>query len=204
MTMGTQATIYGVISTLEKYEVEEAKKILFRMVQDLEHAALRSEPDHGVPVAWRYRWTNPYNEPNRERDMRWEPVEPKYAGQTMQGRIEELLSYESEGRPQYEVQALYAAPPQQLDALYSAGDAMRRSLLGAIPVGPLDKWELDAFNALSDWDAAKAAAPRPHREPSVEKKEPTCLYCDAPVAQQGQQCSACADDDGDHFGVAGK
>ena len=34
--MSTQATIYGVISTLEKYPIEEAKKILFKMAQELE------------------------------------------------------------------------------------------------------------------------------------------------------------------------
>lgn len=34
--MPAQATIYGVISTLEKYPIEEAKAMLFRMAQDLE------------------------------------------------------------------------------------------------------------------------------------------------------------------------
>lgn len=34
--MNAQATIYGVISTLEKYPIEEAKAMLFRMAQDLE------------------------------------------------------------------------------------------------------------------------------------------------------------------------
>lgn len=34
--MSTQATIYGVISALENYPVDDAKKILFRMAQELE------------------------------------------------------------------------------------------------------------------------------------------------------------------------
>jgi hypothetical protein len=35
--MSTRATIYGVISTLEKYTIEDAKRILFQMVQEMEH-----------------------------------------------------------------------------------------------------------------------------------------------------------------------
>ena len=36
--MSTQATIYGVISTLEKYPIEEAKRILFQQAQDMDRA----------------------------------------------------------------------------------------------------------------------------------------------------------------------
>lgn len=53
--MNTQATIYGVISTLEKYSVEDAKRILFQMVQEMEHRKPpeRSESTEGIePVAW--------------------------------------------------------------------------------------------------------------------------------------------------------
>lgn len=36
MSTTTRATIYGVISTLEKYDIDEAKRILFQMAQDMD------------------------------------------------------------------------------------------------------------------------------------------------------------------------
>lgn len=58
--MNAQATIYGVISTLEKYPIEEAKAMLFRMAQDLEvtvtqRAKLESSSRADMltePIAW--------------------------------------------------------------------------------------------------------------------------------------------------------
>jgi hypothetical protein len=51
--MKTAATIYGVIDTLEKYEISEAKKILFRMAQELEaktsHNPIPKYPDPPPP-----------------------------------------------------------------------------------------------------------------------------------------------------------
>lgn len=62
------------------------------------------------PVAWQYRWLNPLNENHPESALRWEPCEPKYAGQTLEARIAELRSYEMDGKPQYEVRPLYEVP----------------------------------------------------------------------------------------------
>ena len=63
-----------------------------------------------VPVLWQYRWANPGNNPDVSlEDMEWRevaPDDPKM--QTLEARIEELRFYRYNGKPIYEVRALYA------------------------------------------------------------------------------------------------
>lgn len=93
--------------------------------------------DDQEPVMWQYRWLNPSNEKHPESMMKWEPCEPKYAGQTLEKRIEELLSYESDGKPQYEVRALYASPSLTPPSLQKQ-------------LGVITDTEDEAFNELVD------------------------------------------------------
>jgi hypothetical protein len=60
------------------------------------------------PVAWQYRWLNPSNSAVHPEMLEWKPCVPKYAGQDLEGRIKELRSYEIDGKPLYEVRALYS------------------------------------------------------------------------------------------------
>ena len=55
------------------------------------------------PALWQYRWANPGNNPDVSlEDMEWREVAPD--------RIEELRAYRYDGKPIYEVRALYAHP----------------------------------------------------------------------------------------------
>jgi hypothetical protein len=78
--------------------------------------ALRSAPQHTEvqPVAWFERWIPPPGESHPPSMTKWNLVEPKYAGQTLQSRIDELRSYSSDGRAQHEVRPLFAHPPGTL------------------------------------------------------------------------------------------
>ena len=64
-------------------------------------------------VAWQVRWTNPGNNPDaHDEKLLWGPVEPfRHVDQTMEQKVAELRAYRYNGKPCYEVRALYAAPP---------------------------------------------------------------------------------------------
>lgn len=70
-------------------------------------------------VAWQYRWLNPRDEDHPPSMMEWRSCVPQYAGQTLEERIEELRGYESDGKPQYEVRALFALPQDILEHQYA-------------------------------------------------------------------------------------
>lgn len=67
-------------------------------------------------LLYQYRWLNPSGEPQPQSMLGWEPLLPR-PGQTMEGRVEEVLSYESDGKPQYAVRVLYASAREHLMAL---------------------------------------------------------------------------------------
>lgn len=84
------------------------------------------------PELWQYRWTNPAGDLGSEDNMAWKRVVVRrmQTMQTMQQRIDELLAYRYDGKPIYEVRALYAHPaPAQREPL--SDDAIK----GAITVG---------------------------------------------------------------------
>lgn len=60
------------------------------------------------PVAWQYRWLNPSGSEVSADMLEWKPCVEKYAGQSLENRIKELRSYDMDGKPMYEVRALYA------------------------------------------------------------------------------------------------
>lgn len=74
-------------------------------------AAALAPAAQAEPVAWRYRHIlNTLNPAVPEAITEWRPVEPRDCLQTLEQRIAELRAYRYDGRPCYEVQALYAAP----------------------------------------------------------------------------------------------
>lgn len=65
------------------------------------------------PVLYQYRWLNPGNNPNDHCEAEWTLVEPRNPHMdTVHDRIQELEAYRYDGKPVYEVRALYAAAPQ--------------------------------------------------------------------------------------------
>lgn len=64
-----------------------------------------------TPVAWQYRWTNPMGERVHPKATEWQMLDGMAPGQSVENKIEELLSYVSDnGVHQYEVRPLYAGP----------------------------------------------------------------------------------------------
>lgn len=61
------------------------------------------------PVRWEYRWTNPSNDPGRTSDTEWKDVAPRW-NQTIEQACHELEGYHHDGKPCYEVRALYTTP----------------------------------------------------------------------------------------------
>lgn len=57
------------------------------------------------PVLWQYRHIA------MESPGEWEELVPRYCGQTLEQRKEEVCSYRYKGKPCYEVRGLYTAPP---------------------------------------------------------------------------------------------
>ena len=85
------------------------------------------------PVAWTERWIPPPGETHHPHSMtKWRLVEPKYAGQTLDGRIEELRSYNFTGRAQHEVIPLYRSPitPEARDRAIEKVDQAISALRG--------------------------------------------------------------------------
>jgi hypothetical protein len=68
-------------------------------------ACAAAERETQEPVAWQYRWLNPADMPDQKPE--WLPIEP-YWNQTVQEKIAELEAYRYNGKPCYEVRALYA------------------------------------------------------------------------------------------------
>lgn len=68
----------------------------------------------GEPVLWQYRWTNPGGYPNiTPEELEWQEVKPwNHRIQTIEQRVEELRAFTYNGKPAYEVRALYDASPQ--------------------------------------------------------------------------------------------
>jgi hypothetical protein len=61
------------------------------------------------PVAWQQRWTNPGVNPNvSPEEVDWKPLELK--GRTEAETLRDLVAYTFDGRPCYEVRALYTHP----------------------------------------------------------------------------------------------
>lgn len=71
---------------------------------------------NSAPILWQYRWLNPSGGQQPQWMLQWKPVVPA-AGQSMDSRIEEVLSYETDGKKQYEVRALYLDPLTVLQAM---------------------------------------------------------------------------------------
>lgn len=67
-------------------------------------------------VAWQYRWLNPSGSRQPESMLKWQLCESKYPGQSVEDRVKDLLSYETDGKPQYEVRPLFAMPHQDVNA----------------------------------------------------------------------------------------
>lgn len=64
------------------------------------------------PVAWQFRWTNPGNNPSVDpSEIEWKTVAPKYPMTSIEDTLANLRAYRFDGKPCYEVRALYAAPP---------------------------------------------------------------------------------------------
>lgn len=65
----------------------------------------------GEPVLWQYRWTNPTGDSYQDKLTGWELVKPAW-NQTVQQKCDELLAYRYDGKPIYEVRALFTAAQQ--------------------------------------------------------------------------------------------
>jgi len=68
-------------------------------------ASMEAQPE---PVLYQYRWLNPANNPDDAGLMDWKLVEPRNPHMdTVQDLTKELEAYRYEGKPVYEVRALY-------------------------------------------------------------------------------------------------
>lgn len=96
--------------SVERKEAAEAIRRLAPMEAEL--AALKASLRGLEPVAWQHRWTNPGDNPEAtEADMAWKPIETWNRLQTLEQRIEELQAHRYNGKPCYEVRAVYTLPP---------------------------------------------------------------------------------------------
>ncbi len=77
-------------------------------------ALLEADAKGGEAVRYEYRWLNPANNPGDQTEaMEWKLVELRNPyTDTMQSRVRELESYRYNGKPVYEVRALYTRPQQ--------------------------------------------------------------------------------------------
>jgi len=73
----------------------------------------QAEPE---PVMWQQRWTNPGVNPNvSPEEVDWKPLDLK--GRTEADTLRELVAYTFDGRPCYEVRALYTHPAAPVPAV---------------------------------------------------------------------------------------
>jgi hypothetical protein len=80
----------------------------------------QAEPE---PAMWQQRWTNPGVNPNvSPEEVDWKPLELKF--RTEADTLRDLVAYTFDGRPCYEVRALYTHPAAPVPAVQSAARAI--------------------------------------------------------------------------------
>jgi len=80
----------------------------------------QAEPE---PAMWQQRWTNPGVNPNVwPEEVDWKPLDLK--GRTEADTLRDLVAYTFDGRPCYEVRALYTHPAAPVPAVQSAARAI--------------------------------------------------------------------------------
>jgi len=80
----------------------------------------QAEPE---PAMWQQRWTNPGVNPDVwPEEVDWKPLDLK--GRTEADTLRDLVAYTFDGRPCYEVRALYTHPAAPVPAVQSAARAI--------------------------------------------------------------------------------
>lgn len=109
-------------------------------------ALLAEDKADGEVVRYEYRWLNPANNPDEPTSAtEWTLVEPRNSYvDTVEDRIRELESYRYDGKPVYEVRALYTHPHPQPQPSVLPDDVVK---------------DAERYRFLRDkWDAEPASA----------------------------------------------
>jgi hypothetical protein len=117
------------------------------------HCGLLSAPPvpQAEPVLWQQRWTNPGVNPNvSPEEVDWKPLELK--GRTEAETLRDLVAYTYDGRPCYEVRALYTHPAAPAPLTDEQIDSMWRQPMSA-------DWEHREFARAIEAHPGIAASP---------------------------------------------
>ena len=132
------------------------------LIADLRAALAQPVQQPGAePIGWQYRWTNPGDNPDPyPDDLEWKPAVPFNPHmQTIEQRLAELRGFTFDGKPCYEVRAIYAAlEPLRADAARYRWMAQDGERIGERIRAMLETW--DGCDGKAGFDLAIDAAMR--------------------------------------------